>query len=74
LDDKHAEEQEVEFPASGFDTDGNEVLVEEETNVGRDVLHQESVGTDVERENLQRIGNVERNPAEMVSFVIMKHR
>jgi len=36
------------LPASFLNTDGNEVLVEEETDVSGNVLHQKTVGTDVE--------------------------
>jgi len=52
------------LPASLLDTDGNKVLVEEETDVGGNVLHQKTVGTDVEWEQLQWVSNVEGDPVK----------
>jgi len=50
-----------------LNTDGDEVLVEEETDIGRDILHEQTIGAYVEGENLKRIGYVERNPESAIS-------
>ena len=52
------------LPASLFDTNGDEVLVEEETDVGGNVLHQKTIGTDVEWQQLQWVSDVERDPVQ----------
>jgi len=51
------------LPASGINTNGDEVLVQEETDVGGNVLHEQTVGTNVERKQLEWVCNVERDPA-----------
>jgi len=50
------------LPASFFNTNGNEILVEEETDVGGNVLHEQTVGTNVEWQQLQGVSDVERDP------------
>jgi hypothetical protein len=62
LNDQHALEQEVELPASSCDAEWDGVLVQEQADVGTDVLHQQTVGTDLVAENLQWVGDVQGNP------------
>jgi len=73
LNNKHSEEQKVKLPASRSNTDWDKVLVEEQTDVGRNVLHQQTIGTNVKGENLERIGDVEGDPADIVSLILLKH-
>ena len=64
LDDEPAFEEEVELPATSVDTDRDEVLREEEADVSGDVLHKQAVGTNLETENLEGVGDVEGNPGQ----------
>lgn len=68
LDDEQAFEQEVKFPTAGCDSRGNGVLVDEQGNGSRKALQEQTVGTDLVAQNLEWVGNVERDPSERLAF------
>ena len=62
LDDQPALEEEVELPAAGGDADRDHVLGDCQADVGGDALHEQAIGANLEAEDLERVGNVERDP------------
>jgi len=50
------------LPASVIDADGDEILVEEETDVSCNALHEKTIGTNIEGEELKRVSDVETDP------------
>ncbi len=59
LDDQPALEEEVELPAAGSDTDGNDILRDEQADISADALQKQTICTNLEAKNLQRVSNVE---------------
>ena len=70
LDEQPTLEEEVELPASGVDANGDDVLRYSETGVRRQVLQQQTVGANLEAENLKWVRHVEGNPGEVVEEVV----
>ena len=67
LDDEQAFEQEVELPTAGFDSGGNGVLVDEQGDRSRKALQEQAVGTNLVAQDLEWVGNVERDPSERLA-------
>ena len=55
-------ECQLELPATSLDADRDGVLREEKTDVSADVLEQETIGADLEGEDLKWVGDVEGDP------------
>ena len=62
LDEQPSFEEEVELPATGCYADRDNILRESQADVSRQALHKQTVGSDLEAENLQRVGHIEGDP------------
>lgn len=60
----------VEFPSDGVEGDGVDVLVEDQRGVDTHLHHHQSLGSDSEGENLDRVGDQERGHGDIVESVV----
>lgn len=74
LDDDPALVEKTPFPAACEDPNRVYVLAEEDGDHGGKLLDSKTIGTQAEGEDLEWIGNIERNPdgARQVSFVLRR--
>lgn len=62
--------EDVVFPAEVLETDGVDILVEDQCDLDTQVHQHETLSTDVVRQNLDGVGNQKTGPGKVVGSVV----